>query len=161
MPAGRPTKYKPEYATQAAKLCQMGATDIEIADFFEVDVRTIYEWRNVHEEFSQAVIAGKENADARVERAFFNRAVGYTFESEKIFQHQGGVIRAPVREHVPPDPGAALNWLKNRKSADWRDKQDVEHTGKDGAPLIPESTMTPVEIARWIMVGLKSGEKAE
>lgn len=130
MPAGRPSKYKPEYATQAAKLCQLGATDIELADFFEVKVSTIYEWRNVHPEFSEAVIAGKDNADTRVERAFFNRAVGYTFESEKIFQHQGEIIRTPVREHVPPDAGAALNWLKNRQPDKWRDKQEVEHSGK-------------------------------
>lgn len=130
MPAGRPTKYDEAFARQAAKLCELGATDIELADFFDVDVRTIYEWRNVHEEFSQAVIAGKDSADTRVERAFFNRAVGYTFEAEKIFQHQGEIVRAPYREHVPPDAGAALNWLKNRRPADWRDKQEVEHSGE-------------------------------
>lgn len=129
MPAGRPSKFKPEFSAQAAKLCELGATDIELADFFEVNTTTIYEWRNQHEEFSKAVIAGKEAADARVERAFFNRAVGYTFESEKVFQFQGDIIRAPTREHVPPDAGAALNWLKNRKPEKWRDKQDHEHSG--------------------------------
>lgn len=33
--AGRPTKYKPEYAEQASKLCALGATDAQLADFFE------------------------------------------------------------------------------------------------------------------------------
>lgn len=33
---GRPSGYKPEYAEQARKLCLLGATDQEIADFFEV-----------------------------------------------------------------------------------------------------------------------------
>lgn len=127
--AGRPTLYKPEFAKQAAKLCLMGATDIELADFFEVSTSTIYEWRNRYEEFSEAVIAGKDAADDRVERAFYNRAVGYTFESEKVFQHQGEIIRAPTREHVPPDAGAALNWLKNRRGDKWRDKQELEHSG--------------------------------
>lgn len=126
---GRPSKYEPAFAKQAAKLCELGATDIELADFFEVNTTTIYEWRNQFEEFSKAVIAGKEAADARVERAFFNRAVGYTFESEKVFQHQGEIIRAPTREHVPPDAGAALNWLKNRKPDKWRDKVDHAHSG--------------------------------
>lgn len=35
--AGRPTKYKKEYDDQAFKLCLLGATDKEIADFFEVN----------------------------------------------------------------------------------------------------------------------------
>lgn len=126
---GRPTAYKPEFAKQAKKLCELGATDKELADFFEVETRTIYRWRNQYEDFCQAVIAGKDRADDRVERALYNRAVGYTFESEKVFQHQGQILRAPTLEHVPPDPGAAMNWLKNRQSDKWRDKQDHEHSG--------------------------------
>lgn len=139
MALGRPTDYKPEYAEQAAKLCKLGATDYELADFFEVDTRTIYRWKNVHENFCQAVTCGKEEADERVARSLFNRAVGYTFESEKVFQFQGEVIRAPTVEHVPPDPSAAMNWLKNRRPDEWRDKQLLEHTGKDGAPIQTEN----------------------
>ena len=138
---GRPTDYRPEFAEQAAKLCALGATDYEIADFFGVNTATIYRWRNVHEQFCEAVRAGKERSDERVERALFNRAVGYSFESEKVFQHQGEIIRAPTVEHVPPDPGAAMNWLKNRNPDTWRDKQEIEHKGlsvtiaKDAADL--------------------------
>lgn len=129
MPAGRPSGYKPEFAKQAAKLCKLGATDKELADFFEVDTATIYRWRNEHKEFCEAVIVGKERADERVERSLYNRAVGYTYESEKVFQFQGNIIRAPTLEHVPPDPGAALNWLKNRQGERWRDKHDLAVTG--------------------------------
>ena len=123
---GRPTDYRAEYADQAAKLCALGATDFELADFFGVDTRTIYRWKNTREEFCQSVMIGKETADARVERSLFNRAVGYTYESEKVFQFQGEIIRAPIVEHVPPDPGAAFNWLKNRKPDVWRDKKEVD-----------------------------------
>ena len=97
MPAGRPTTYKSEYAEQARKLCERGATDMELADFFEVNTATIYRWRNSHPEFCEAVIAGKDACDDRVERSFYNRAVWYTFESEKIFQVGGEIIRAPTR----------------------------------------------------------------
>lgn len=140
--SGRPPVYKPEFAQQAAKLCQLGATDHELAQFFEVDTRTIYRWKNSHPEFCQAVIAGKENADERVERALFNRAVGYTFESEKVFQYQGVIVRADTLEHVAPDPGAAMNWLKNRRPDKWRDKQEHEHTGPGGASLVPVVNVT-------------------
>lgn len=136
MTAGRPSSYKPEFAAQAAKLCQLGATDFELADFFEVDTRTIYRWKNAEPEFCQAVIAGKEKSDERVERALFNRAVGYSYESEKVFQFQGQVVRAPTIEHVPPDPSAAMNWLKNRRPDEWRDKITQEHTGPNGEPIV-------------------------
>ena len=156
---GRPSKYKPEYTTQAAKLCELGATDIELADFFSVTTSTIYEWRNQHKEFSEAVIAGKEMADARVERAFYNRAVGYTYESEKIFNNQGEILRAPTREHVPPDAGAALNWLKNRQPDKWRDKQEHELTGKDGAPL--NDGMDTRALAKAVALVLGKGIKPD
>lgn len=125
---GRPTAYKPQYAKQAAKLAELGATDIELAQFFEVNTLTIYRWRHTHPEFCKAVRTGKEFADERVERSFYNRAVGYSFESEKLFHHQGIITRADVIEHLPPDPGAALNWLKNRRPNTWRDKVDIEHS---------------------------------
>ena len=130
MPRGRPSAYKPEFAEQAAKLCELGATDYELAKFFKVNTATIYRWRNSIPEFCKAVTCGKAMADARVERALYNRAVGYSFESEKVFQNRGKVVRAATVEHVPPDPAAAMNWLKNRKPENWRDKQEHEHRGQ-------------------------------
>jgi hypothetical protein len=137
---GRPTAYKPAYAKQAEKLCALGATDFELADFFKVDTRTIYRWRNQHDDFCQAVTCGKERADERVARALYNRAVGYTFESEKIqVMRDGTIVRAPMLEHVAPDPAAAMNWLKNRQPDKWRDKQEIDHKSSDGS-------MTPTRI---------------
>ncbi len=119
---GRPPKYVPEFAVQAEKLCRLGATDAEIAEFFDVSDRTIYRWKSAHEDFCQALKAGKAEADERVERSLYHKAVGYTFDSEKVFQHQGEVVRAPVKEHVPPSDTAAIFWLKNRRPEQWRDK---------------------------------------
>jgi hypothetical protein len=134
--AGRPTKYKKEYAKQAEKLCQLGATDIELADFFEVTDRTIYRWAAQHDEFCQALKTGKDIADERVERSLYHKAVGYTFESEKIFNHQGEIVRAQTKEHVPPSDTAAIFWLKNRRKNEWRDKQEHIHAGdSDGGPI--------------------------
>lgn len=125
---GRPTDFRPEFVEQAAKLCELGATDMELADFFKVDVRTIYRWRNENEEFCQAVIAGKDACDNRVERSLYNRAVGYSFPAVKIFMPSGAdePVYAPYVEHVPPDSGAAMNWLKNRRGDKWREKTEVD-----------------------------------
>lgn len=133
MPAGRPTDYRPEYVEQVEKLCALGATDVELADFFEVGLATVRRWATVHPEFRAAMKVGKAEADDRVERSLYHRAMGYTFESEKIFQHQGQIVRTSTVEHVPPDTVAAQFWLKNRRSQDWKDRQEL--TGKDGGPI--------------------------
>lgn len=33
------------------------------------------------------------------------------------------------KKHIAPDTTAQIFWLKNRKPGDWRDKQQVEHSG--------------------------------
>jgi hypothetical protein len=127
--AGRPSAFRADFVEQARKLCALGATDFELGEFFKVDTSTIYRWKNTNAKFCEAVKVGKEKADDRVERSLFNRAVGYSFESEKVFQFQGQIVRAKTVEHVPPDPGAAFNWLKNRRGDVWRDKQQHELSG--------------------------------
>ena len=62
---GRPTKYEPEFPKQAEKLCLLGATDVDLADFFEVDVTTIWRWATRYEDFRNALKAGKEAADQK------------------------------------------------------------------------------------------------
>ena len=146
MPAGRPSKYKPEYCEQARKLCLLGATDIDLADFFEVSDRAIYRWQSEHEEFRQAVKAGKDYADDRVERSLYHKACGYSFDAVKIFQHQGEIIEAPYREHVPPSDTAMIFWLKNRRKHDWRDKH--EFASDPDNPFVIEVKRTVVENAR-------------
>lgn len=124
MPAGRPSKYKPEFAKQAEHLCKLGATDYELAQFFKVSDRTIYRWQTEHDEFCQALKAGKAESDERVERSLYHKATGYTFTSEKVFQFQGEIVRAQVTEHVPPDATSMIFWLKNRRPEQWRDVKE-------------------------------------
>lgn len=126
---GRPTSYKPEFVEQAQKLCRLGATDVEIADFLNVDVRTLYRWKGSNEEFCQALKAGKEVADERVERSLFARANGYEHDETDIRVVSGAIVKTDIRKYYPPDTTAAIFWLKNRKPADWRDKQELEHSG--------------------------------
>ena len=103
--------------------------------FFEIDVATFYRWQERHDEFRKAVTRGKIPADADVAVSFHKRACGYDIKTEKIFCFQGEVIRAETTTHIPPDPGAALNWLKNRQPEKWRDKKQLELEDGDGAPV--------------------------
>lgn len=126
---GRPTKYQPEFAEQARKLCVLGATDREVADFFGVDAATVYRWKHEFPEFCESMKVGKEAADDRVERALYHRAVGYRHEVEKIVATPAGPQSVVIEERLPPDPTSAIFWLKNRKPDQYRDKRDVEHSG--------------------------------
>ena len=137
MTMGRPTEYRDDYADKAAKLARLGATDAEVADFFGVDVRTVYRWKNAHDDCCQALKAGKDEADARVERALYHRAVGYEQEEVKIFMPAGAEepVYAPFTAKIAPDVTAAIFWLKNRKPDEWREKSEVANTHDVSDPI--------------------------
>lgn len=126
-----PVPYDPLIITQARKLSDLGATDTELADFFEIDTATLYRWKVQFPDFCEATKGGKYAADDRVERSLYQRAVGYTFDAVKIIAVKGEVHKVPYREHVPPDTAAASMWLRNRRKDQWRDRHEYEH-GKPG-----------------------------
>lgn len=155
--AGRPTKYKTEYADLAFKFCLMGATNERLAEFFDVAVSTVSLWMVEHEAFSDAIKKGRVQADAEIAHALYHRAKGYSHAAVKIFADvkTGAQQVVDYTEHYPPDTAAAFIWLKNR--AGWKDRQ--EHTGADGKDLIPE--MNETEIARRIAFALQQGANAQ
>lgn len=159
---GRPSGYKPDFAKQAEKLCAMGQTDMELAHFFEVNVRTIYRWQADFPEFCQSLKAGKDLADERVERSLYQKAVGYEQDAVKIFMPAGAAapVYAPYVEKIAPDTTAGIFWLKNRRPAEWREKVVQELTGKDGGPIQTEEVNARELIASRI-AGIASRIGAE
>jgi hypothetical protein len=130
MPAGRPTAYRQEFDEQVEKLCKLGATDKEMAEFFSVSEVTINAWKKQHPEFLNSIKAGREFADSNVAQRLYERAMGFEHDSEEIKVVSIGkdgseIVRVPVRKIYPPDSTAAIFWLKNRKPAMWRDKHEV------------------------------------
>jgi hypothetical protein len=126
MPRGRPSKYKPEFCEQAAKLCKLGATDRELADFFGVKEWTINRWKAEYPEFSHSLKLAKDEADNRVEQSLYRRALGYSHDAVHVSNFKGDVTLTPIVEHYPPDTTACIFWLKNRRPDMWRDKFDVD-----------------------------------
>lgn len=145
---GRPSLYDPAFAVDAEKLCRLGATDIELADFFGVHVATLYRWQAQHPEFCEALKTGKFAADERVERSLFHRAIGYSFDAVKIMSYEGAVIEAPYREHVPPDTTAAIFWLKNRRPEQWRDRKEHEHTFRGDPDNLSDAELADIARGR-------------
>jgi hypothetical protein len=125
---GRKPKYRTAMAGIARKACEHGMTDLEVADLLNISVSALYRWRLKYPRFGRAFKLGKAEADDRVERALFSRAVGYSFDAEKAVMTRHGVQMLRWVEHVPPDVSAAMAYLKNRRPDRWRDTHRVEHT---------------------------------
>lgn len=128
---GRDSLYDPSMNDTARKLALLGLTNEEMANFFGIDVRTFQRWMVSETAFCHAVNEGKVVADANVADSFYKRATGEHVQLEKVVKNpttgESSVIK--YMTYIPGDSGAALNWLKNRRKQDWRDKQEIEQTG--------------------------------
>lgn len=138
MAGGRPTKYKPEYAKIAKQMCELGATDPQLAEAFDVTISTITLWKVTYPEFSAAIKISKDVSDNLVEQSLYKRALGYECEEMDVRVIEGKVVQTPVRKVYPPDPTAMIFWLKNRQKEKWRDKQEVQHSGSIMAEMTDE-----------------------
>lgn len=141
-PGGRPSKYEDKFAEQVIPLCEHGFTDQELADFFKVNIATLYRWKAAHPEFRDAIKSAGEVADDRVERSLYQKAIGYEQDAVKVFMPSGASepVYAPIRERVAADTTAAIFWLKNRRKEKWLDTSRQEQTGPDGGPVKKEVT---------------------
>lgn len=147
MPAGRPTLYRPEYCEQLIAMFSVEAFTTEsytngngeertrtvpckfptLARFaanINVDRDTLKEWANkidesgtlVHPEFSAAYKKAKDLQEALL-----------------VEGGLAGAYETPF----------AIFTAKN--VIGWKDKQDMEHTGKDGGPIEHKTTVEYVE----------------
>lgn len=139
---GRPTDYNVKFNRLAFRYCLLGATDEDLARFFEVSEVTINAWKKKHPQFLKSLKAGKDEADSKVAEAMYNRALGYEHKEDKIFCNGGKIVVQETTKHYPPCEKAALNWLKNRQPDKWRDKVETVLTGTDGGPLQVNVTVT-------------------
>jgi len=109
-----------------------GLTDKEIAKNLGIAEGTLYEYKKEHGEFSESLKNGKEVIDTMVENALLKAALGYDFEEDGI--GKDGVYSLKKVAH--PNTTALIFWLKNRNPKDWRDKQELEHSGNVGVNIV-------------------------
>ncbi len=120
--AGQPTKYKYEYNEQVTKLCRLGATDKEIADFFNICEATVNNWKKAEPQFLESIKKGKIEADMNVAESLYKRAMGYEYEETKVSNNDTVI----TTKQVIPDTAAIMAWLNNRRPESFRSKQYVE-----------------------------------
>lgn len=152
---GRPSSYAPEYADDAEKLCLLGATDADMADFFGVAESTINNWKEAHADFLESIKRGKAKADATIADSLYRRALGYEHNAVKIItvadgNNQGShVEQVPYIERYPPDTAAAIFWLKNRRPDLWREKQEITLVSPDVQARLHRQVVVINSRASW------------
>lgn len=109
-----------------------GLTDEQIAKNMGISITTLYQYKLDYSDISKALKDGKEVIDIQVENALLKRALGYEY-TEEVSTKEG---IQELRKQCHGDTTAMIFWLKNRKPKEWRDKQEMEHSGEIKMPTI-------------------------
>lgn len=149
------TAFREEYIRIARTMCELGATDIEVARALGVSLSTMWGWQSRYEEFFRAMIVGKDLPDERVIRALFQRAVGYSYPEIEIKVIAGQPHVIPMIKHIPPDVTACNSWLRSRRRDEWSNTQTLNLTSSESfqnlwaaistGQILPMIDITPEE----------------
>jgi len=114
-------KYDPEtFPMKARAWAKEGVTEKQIAHNLGVSVATLETYKIKYPEFLEALKEGKKPLIMEIENALYKSAKGHIGPDDKYY---------------PPNPTSCIFALKNIAKDKWRDKQEFEHSGKDGGPI--------------------------
>jgi len=125
-PVGRPTLYDPAYCEKVIELGRIGKSVEQIAALLNVSLRTMYSWRDAHEEFLHALDDAKTYEQAWWEE----QAAAYMVENKESDRLNSTLWSRSMAARFPK---------KYREST----KQEI--TGADGAPLLTGIQVTFVK----------------
>ena len=128
---GRPTKYKEAFNDQVFEMALLGLSDSQMANILGITEQTLNNWKTEHPMFFESLTQGKENADGKVAKAMYKRALGLTIIEEALTK-DGQIVQ--LKKELPPDTPAAKHWLANRQRKLWAN--NGESTFNTTEPLI-------------------------
>lgn len=140
-----------------------GLTNEQIASNIGINVKTLWDWSVKYDPICNALKKGKEVVDIEVENALLKRALGYSYKEttkERIKNPKTGeyelITTKEVTKVVVPDTTAQIFWLKNRCPDKWRDKQNVELSGKTQTEVVnPYANLTEAQLIKLAELGDK------
>jgi len=125
-PVGRPTLYDPAYCERVRELGRIGKSIEQICYQLNISIRTIYLWKDTHEEFMQALDDAKTFEQAWWEE----QASAYMVENKDSDKLNASIWSRSMAARFPK---------KYREST----KQEI--TGAEGAPLLQGIQVTFVK----------------
>jgi len=126
MAGGRPTTYNPEFIDEIIRLAKQGKSLEQICYRLDIGLRTIYQWRDAHEEFAHAL----EEAKA-FEQAYWEDLA----DSHIVETKEGPRLNATI-------------WSRSmaaRFPKKYREQVKQEITGANDAPLLQGINVTFVK----------------
>lgn len=147
----RRTLYDKKICGTARELCALfGATEDELAKFFNITKRVVRYWAYTHPEFKKAIQDGKDQFDvAKVETSLKLRAVGREYEevstedvvlknkvNNSVLELPGTKIKK-TKKLIPGDVTAQIFWLVNRSKHNgrWVNLYNIQVSGADNGPV--------------------------
>ena len=125
-PVGRPSTYDPAYCDKVVELGRIGKSIEQICYQLQTPVRTLYEWRDRHPEFSQAL----EDAKGYEQAWWEEQAQAYMVEN---------------KESDRLNPSLWSRSMAARFPKKYRESTKQEITGADGVPLLTGIQVTFVK----------------
>ncbi|EKA2551366.1 helix-turn-helix domain-containing protein [Listeria monocytogenes] len=138
-----------------------GLIDDQVAAKIGIARQTLYEWKKKYPVIDDALKRGKEVVDRHVESCLLKNATGYTYtedvpmrikkkyyDEENRLCEKEEVIVVKVSKQKQAETVAQIFWLKNRKPENWRDKQNVEHSGNIEHTPNPFEQLSPDELRK-------------
>ena len=125
-PVGRPSLYDPSFCDEVVELGRKGKSVEQIASILNVSLRTMYSWRDAHEEFLHALDDAKTYEQAWWEE----QAAAYMVENKESDRLNSSLWSRSMAARFPKK---------------YRESTKTEITGADGAPLISGIQVTFVK----------------
>ena len=125
-PVGRPSLYDPSFCDEVVELGRKGKSVEQIASILNVSLRTMYSWRDSHEEFLHALDDAKTYEQAWWEE----QAAAYMVENKESDRLNSSLWSRSMAARFPKK---------------YRESTKTEITGADGTPLIAGIQVTFVK----------------
>ena len=116
-PVGRPSLYDPAYCEKVIELGRIGKSVEQIAAILNVSLRTMYSWRDAHEDFLHALDDAKTYEQAWWE----DQASSYMVENKESDKLNATLWSRSMAARFPKK---------------YRESTTTEITGAEGAPLL-------------------------
>lgn len=129
-------KYSKELTEKICKHLKIGNTITTTCEAVGIAKSTFYEWMEKKSDFSDAIKKAQSTADKKVENALFKMATGTFeyierhYETTVIDKLKLGTLKKTIKKTLAPNITAQIFYLKNRNPDEWRDQQDIEHSGE-------------------------------
>ncbi|WP_306010648.1 hypothetical protein MHI37_07020 [Paenibacillus sp. FSL H8-0548] len=135
----RPSKYETHVQPKLMLIeawARDGLTDADICKNLDVGKDAFIDYKKRYPELTEVLKRGKEVIDVMVENALLKAALGYDYTEEELSKFTGEAV--DLRKVAHPNTTALIFWLKNRKPREWRDRQEIDHSGNIGVTIVDD-----------------------